>query len=154
MKFLTIIDFKDQFLNTFWIILKSEMKLEFLIKKLTNNLAFFKKYAILWFYRFFINWLKFSLNIPLTKKVLTKRTRELILEFILPFLTRKYMFLDMVTIISKILYTVITDYPKKLSRFFDYIVLLIDSIENSSIKRNYSEIKIKIVSLRLKLFAS
>ena len=94
------------------------------------------------------------LNIPLTKKTLTTRTRELILEFILPFLTRKYMFLDIVTIISKILYTVITDYPKKLSRFFDYIVLLIDSIENSSIKRNYSEIKIKIVSLRLKLFAS
>lgn len=64
------------------------------------------------------------------------------------------MFLDISTIISKILYTVITNYPNKLSRFFDNIVLLIDSIRNPSIKRNYSEIKIKIVSLRLKLFAS
>jgi hypothetical protein len=83
-----------------------------------------------------------------------EETRILILEFILPFLTKNYSFLDIAVVISKILYTVITDYPKKISRFFDDIVMLIDSFENPSIKRNYSEIKIKIVSLRLKLFAT
>ena len=44
LKFLTIIDFKDQFLNTFVIILKSEMKFEFFFYKVIYNIDFFKKY--------------------------------------------------------------------------------------------------------------
>ena len=83
-----------------------------------------------------------------------EENRVIILEFLIPFLTRNYMFLDISTIVSKILYTVIINYPNKLSRFFDDIVLLIDSIKDPLIKINYSEIKIKIVSQRLKLFAS
>lgn len=83
-----------------------------------------------------------------------EENRVIILEFLIPFLTRNYLFLDISTIVSKILYTVITNYPKKLSRFFDDIVLLIDSIKDPLIKINYNEIKIKIVSQSLKLFVS